>query len=625
MNTSRDFFFHTPILPSITDLETPAFVGIDNVDPSCSLDVGGNLKAMDINVRDVNVRDILADDMVADGIIANALQTTNLVGSNIVCSNIVATKYMTTSNAEAINVTANLMSPYALNIGSNLYYQGASLTEPYPSEPVWADWWFADNPGLIHISWLKDEKHILKDMFDVLGQVYDVGEFFLEMWELYKLLTNEPEAQPKYWDWDKIKNRPIASKGENIGFNDDIFVSDEAKLKVCPENKFIKGTLTGITDFNFIVDNLPVDPSGDTLMDFGTREMTMSNFKAKEDFEVTSSNLVDGIWAMVTSKEERYANLTPQGISLSNATDFKIGDWSLGSNTIGNSNSPDSSFQFNASNILTHFATIDTSSQFFPSNSKHSFLYQYEDALEFHTQDNLYNNNGETPPVKIQFSVDSNGTLYTRSNILMQDMAIIRGYVGETIDQPYKEGLLKVSPTNLMFSKVEKTAGQTTLNEDWFSVNASGLWLAKRAALFGKVENFLADAFLGVNFTSYPRLELGVENGLRYGYGASNNALGGTYDVFKVGYKGQISTLNHNNMLMREIVNDKAEVVAPIKIGALQVATDGTLTIGKLKINPVGNVYMKLDNFNYELIISTVRQFKADNNNKAYTTSAFKM
>lgn len=624
MNTSRDFFFHTPILPSITDLETPAFVGIDNVDPSCTLDVGGNLKAMDINVRDVNVRDILADDMVADGIISHALQTTNLVGSNIVGSNIVASHNMASCNVTACNVNS-----WVYNVGSNLYINGFSLHEPCPNDAnQWIDLlpFQDDQVGFIHESWLirpRTAASVLGDLFDIAEKVGDWAERLQKIYDWLKPTPGLPDNP--YWDWDKIKNRPIASKGENIGFNDDIFVSDEAKLKVCPENKFTKGTLTGITDFNFIVDNLPVDPSGDTLMDFGTREMTMSNFKAKEDFEVTSSNLVDGIWAMVTSKEERYANLTPQGISLSNATDFKIGDWSLGSNTIGNSNSPDSSFQFNASNILTHFATINTSSQFFPSNSKHSFLYQYEDALEFHTQDNLYNNNGETPPVKIQFSVDSNGTLYTRSNILMQDMAIIRGYVGETIDQPYKEGLLKVSPTNLMFSKVEKTAGQTTLNEDWFSVNASGLWLAKRAALFGKVENFLADAFLGVNFTSYPRLELGVENGLRYGYGASNNPLGGTYDVFKVGYKGQISTLNHNNMLMREIVNDKAEVVAPIKIGSLQVATDGTLTIGKLKINPVGNVYLKLDNFNYELIISTVRQFKADAQSKAYTTSAFKL
>jgi hypothetical protein len=582
------------------------FIGLQTKTPSCLIDANGMIKANDL------------------------FATCNLTaGSNITAiHNVAACNVVATNDMNSYNVVAtNVVEGKVISVGSNIFINGFSLHEPCPGDAnEWIDLlpFQDDEVGFIHESWIikpRTAASVLSDLWDIADGIVDWAE---KLKTLYDMFMPDVEIPTIYWDWDKIKNRPIASKGEHIGFNDDMFVSDEAKMKVCPESKFMTNELTGILDFNFITDNLPVDPSGDTIIDFGKREMTMSNYNAWEHYETTSSNNVEGEWVTSTKKEERHANLTPQGITLSNVPVFNVGDWWFSSNVVGNSNSPSSGIEFKPNFLETTFQTINTQSQFFPSDAKTSYINQYEDVLEFYTQDSLYNNNGEVAPKKIQFSVDSNGTLYARSNILMQDAAIIRSYIGETMDEPYKEGLLKISPTNVMFSKQEKIAGTTTLDESWWSLNSNGMFLAKKAAIFGKTESFYSDAFLGTSFSSYPRFELAVEDGLRYGYGASNNPMGGTYDVFKVGYKGQISTLNHNNMLMREIVNDKAEVTAPIKVGSLAVGTDGTLTIGKLKINPVGCVYMNFGN-GYEMIISTIRQFKADGQSKAYTSSAFKL
>jgi hypothetical protein len=203
----------------------------------------------------------------------------------------------------------------------------------------------------------------------------------------------------------------------------------------------------------------------------------------------------------------------------------------------------------------------------------------------------------------------------------MNSPAVIRS-VQTTIDDYPREGLLKIEPSVMRYIQ-RATIGGVDIDTINWSVNSNGTFLLQRGTIFGKNETFVKDTFLGTTISSFPRLDIEMENGLVYGYGLNQDYMAGNYDAFKVSYKGEISTLNHNNYTLRQIVNSNAEVVAPVKLGRLAIDTDGTLTIGKLKINPNGNVYMKFDN-EYEMIISTVKQFKADTPNTPYAKSAFK-
>ena len=547
-----------------------------------------------------------------------------MTASNVVASNLLATKFL---------------QGLSINASSNLCWNGYSLHEPFPTDTT--DWddlipFSGDTEGMIHSSWIYkplSAKDIFEDFFNVAETVIDIGEFLKDMYDLSQLLKPNADVPDMFWDWEYIKDRPIASKGENIGFNGHIYIGDDYQLKTCPSSKFTKGEISGITDFNFIQDSLPIDPTGDTILYFKKREITLCNVWLKEVYGACNST--------------RTTQITPAGIRTDLNQSYKIKDFIFSDKVISNSNSPVSSIKFSDSNdniaiagdvqfdnnitisdniFCDRYMTMSNGGIQFSWNAlkveyqdsfsfNNTYLYMYNNALNFKTKV------GDFPEV-LQFSVDSNGTIYTRSNLLMPSTAIIRSFMPESIDEPYREGVLNVSHNILRYVSRSNING-INFDKIMWSVNSNGMAFGTRGALFGKVETFETDTFLHTTFTNYPRLELGVENGLVYGYGVSNSPLSGNYDVFKVGYKGQISTLNHSNYLMREIVNSNATLTAPLKIGACEIATDGTVTVGKLKIAPSGCVYMRFYS-EHEMIISTIRQFSADTPNKPYQKSAFK-
>ena len=597
----------------------------------------------DLDVRDtVRTSNLITTGLIASSNILNtgAIETYEITSSNIEAQEALI-PYVTASNVVASNLLATkFLEGLSINASSNLCWNGYSLHEPFPTDTT--DWddlipFSGDTEGMIHSSWIYkplSAKDIFEDFFNVAETVIDMAEFLKDMYDLYQLLKPDAEISDMFWDWDKIKNRPIASKGDNIGFNGHMYIGEDYQLKTCPSSKFTKGTISGITDFNFIQDNSPTDPTGDTILDFKKREITLCNVWLKEAYGTCNSST-------------RTTQITPTGIKTDLNQIYKIKDFIFSDTVISNSNSPISSIRFSESNNNISIAgavqfdsniTVNDNTfcdkymsksnggiQFSCNALKveyqdnftfnNSYLYMYNSALNFKTKA------GDTPEV-LQFSVDSNGTIYTRSNLLMPSTATIRSYMPESIDEPYREGVLNVSHNILRYVSRSNING-VNFDKIMWSVNSNGMAFGTRGAIFGKVETFETDPFLHTTFTNYPRLELGVENGLVYGYGVSNYALSGNYDVFKVGYKGQISTLNHSNYLMREIVNSNATLTAPLKIGACEIATDGTFTVGKLKIAPSGAVYMRFY-AEHEMIISTIRQFSADTPNQPYQKSAFK-
>lgn len=96
-------------------------------------------------------------------------------------------------------------------------------------------------------------------------------------------------------------------------------------MKTCSSSKFLTNPVTGILDFNFIVDNAPIPPSGDTILDFETREMTLSNIKLQNTYE-------ESVLDEIVSKT-RTTTYTSSGIT-TGGSNFTLGDFNFESNVI---------------------------------------------------------------------------------------------------------------------------------------------------------------------------------------------------------------------------------------------------------------------------------------------------
>jgi hypothetical protein len=257
------FFQTTSDLIHESDLLNTVGIGLNNSNPLYHLDVKGTTHTSNLLVdATIETTTLNTSNLTATGLI----QSSNIINTGQLDSATAVVDYVYGSNITSSNITATC----SLNINGNIIYDGYNMYDPYPNEPITADWWFAENPGVIHMSWIRDEANIFQDVMGVFGTLVDAADFLNEMYQWYQIWSGNNTKV----DWDEIGNRPIASKDDNIGFDGNIYVGTDYKLKVCSSSKFLTNPITGILDFNFIEDELPVAPSGDTILDFETRELT---------------------------------------------------------------------------------------------------------------------------------------------------------------------------------------------------------------------------------------------------------------------------------------------------------------------------------------------------------------
>jgi hypothetical protein len=620
------------------------FIGLQNKTPSCLLDANGMIKGTDF--------------FAANNVMAG--------------SNVIAQHNVFACNIESCNVTATeVMGSKVIAVGSNIYINGFSLHEPCPNDNnAWLDLlpFQNDDVGFIHESWIikpRTAASVLSDLWDIADGIIDWADRLKTLYDLFVPSIDPELPDNPYWDWEWIKDRPIASKGEHIGFNDDIFISDEAKLKVCPESKFMTNELTGILDFNFIVDNLPVDPSGDTIIDFGTRVATFSNLQLsniKPSFieGVTHPDpnppITIGTDGIITTKDYPFSigNISfidsniPQNAVMGVPVDdiVKSYIWTTDSNlqvngvTLCNDDMQESMIEADkvwtsrvckqdgkgSSLAFYGYETWLKQQNTAPNNPQDwrmSILALKDNEIRYETYPSYNENQGYVNPT-VQWKVDSNGSMFCKSNLQMLSPATIISTQAATMDLNAGDGLLSLAPDT--FRYVQRSyVGGFPVDKINFSFNSNGLFLLQNNKVFGKTETFFDAEALETVTSKFSRLEMSLQDGMRYGSGVAQSAMDNDYDVFKVSRKGEISTFNKSTGLLQKVVDKDSTWVAPIKYGAFTLSNDA-LYMGKLKISASGGVYMKFSTLtDYELIISTIKQFKADTQNQAYTKTAFNL
>lgn len=536
---------------------------------------------------------------------------TNTVGVNVEVTpyDLEVKDTVRTSNLLADNVSAcNLLQGLTINAQSNLCWGGHSLYEPYPQDQT--DWddlipFTGDDEGMIHHSWIRKPlsgKDVLTDLWNLADAGFDVAETIADAIQFFQgasnaltqgainaiqeLLDNalENSNQSLSINWANLRDKPIARSGYKVGMNGDLMFSSNAKLGVL-NSGFITDQWNNL---QFVGNN----PTGATLIDFGNRQ---AYFK-----DITLSN-----------NEGRNTLYTVDEIVTD--SNFKIGDIRFYQSNINNSAS---NISINGVQMLENDLTLsvvkadqmNAFSYYDPTGTGASLGFFGSETTLRHIRTPLASNIADRVYLTLRlkdsemsfeklsacntktilFQVNSNGEFYTYSNLRTNAPFTIRA-IANSIDDYPREGLTFLTENNFRYIRRRVVFGS---NEDTISASFSsnGLLLGERASLFGKVESVILNPLLSNAITKYPRLEYSFSNGLTYGYGFSNHPLNGDFDIFKVSYKGEITTLNHQNFLMKQILNSNADLTTNLLVNDRISLSSNGLTISNLAVNSNGSM-----------------------------------
>ncbi|WIA23273.1 hypothetical protein OEZ85_000043 [Tetradesmus obliquus] len=428
-------------------------------------------------------------------------------------------------------------------------------------------------------------------------QGIDLAELGYDLWNIFKKDQPWPEAMlqalQRVMDqvqeggsnagvtlkWERVKSRPVAS-GINltsnrafVGFNDDLLTSASCKLQVLPANRWTydaQGTLS----LKQVPGSAPA-----TLIDFGSRDAWFNTVNAEALRLGSNCTILSGYPGFQLHNWVFSCNAL---MTASFNEDTRITFNSNSSVTISPNLTVDSNICAGAKVISPAFASPSNGSlayndlsaalSYNSSNFNSSRLEMFDDALEFSTQ-----NIGQ-PAVQLQMSVDSNGSLYTRSNLTMPGTATIRATRTATLDAPYAEGLLRVTPDSLRFATSCNEQLGVTNEQLWMSMNSNGLFLLKNCAVFGRSEDIVyndpVNPLLTLTRSAFPRLSATVSGGFRFGEGISNSSgQNQPQDYASISRQGVWSTLDTTSGMLVAHTN-----------------SNGCLVKGSTTIDQLGNI-----------------------------------
>lgn len=516
-----------------------------------------------------------------------------------------------TSNLLADNVSAcNLLQGISIDAKSNLLWGGHSLYDPYPQDPN--DWddlipFSGDNEGMIHHSWLRKPlsgKDVLTDLWNLADAGFDVAEGIMDAISFFQgasnaltegaiqaiqdLLENALDSSNSSLavEWANLKNKPLARNNYNVGLRGDLFMTSNTKLRALS---------TSLSIDQWGNPQFIGNPTGATLIDFGSREgflkyLTLSNtdtttLYTADEIIPTSSNfkLYDFRFSSNTIINSQ-SNIVINGVTLCNdALDESVAeaDKFYASRYVAPQGRGSALTFFTSQTTLKHQNTTPSN----PLDWRMSQVVLTDREIKYEKFASTNEGGGQTT----LFQVNSNGELYLYSNIRANSPFTIRA-IEQSIDDFPREALFFMNSTNFRWirRKIVNNSNDDTITA---SFSSNGLLLGERPAFFGKNEGIILNPLLPENFiVKFPRLEYSFSNGLTYGYGFSNNPLQGDFDIFNVSYKGEIKTLNHQNFLMKQVLNSNADLTTNLVVNNRTSLTSNGLTISNLIINSNGAI-----------------------------------
>jgi hypothetical protein len=604
----QQYWFNVPMdsnfYPDLYDDVSNHRIGILNSNPQYTLDVGGTTQTTNLIVNGL----IQSSNILNSGVI----QTDDILASNILTCNVDTKElHLYSSNYSTSNFTLS-------NFHDLLYINGYNVSEPFPESGglLDIDWWLTSSRPwcTIHPSWVQDPDNVLGDLFEagalgveILDTLFDMSQFLnpaqtvipqamLDALDSALSGGNEdgsPDSNSVYVSWSNLRSKPIAVSNLDIGMKGNLYL-DETKSIYSLNSGYI--TKQGRDNLSLL------STSGrDLLINVGTK-----------DFFPNKVNIGNSNLYLDSNTIKLGSNISFN----SSNTDFKIQNWNFTASSIScsNQNTYWQNRMYFSSNISaplvntdqivsTLYGNVSFNSNYLkmqyqddPTITEQrltSYIYQYPTSLEFKTKDSTFNY-GSLAPQVTQLSINSNGTLYVASNILMNNELRLRCASNDFID--YSEGQLRMEAEALRFYNVKNGTERVIA-----SVNSNGLFLIDRSSVFGKYE-YLTDPFLGTTYSNFPRLDVTLQSGLVFGSGISSNQwlANSNIDFFKITRNAELLTWASDCNQHYMSINSNAEIQkgtlkidkwGGIKHGNSNLClSNGTLQRSNVNYYPNGNV-----------------------------------
>ena len=580
-------------------------LGLYNELPQATFDINGSLH-------------------VSQGATTATISASNVTACNVTAAHVTA-PIVTASNVLASNLAAytDVICPHVSCAGI-LSMMDTDLSEPCPIDHPFYETFTASHAGpggLIDKSWIHIDPdvwtmvddimglvktgveiaQILKALNDLLNPVDGLGLLETALQNALENLGDPFSSNIKFRvGWENLVRKPWAARG--TGANQDIGLSN-----VC-----FSGGL-----YHIAPTSLTTDTDGNTIFFAGSPSIfkvidenqnawlnnvgasnvghkSGCNYLAFRDTAVTIVNSNSSLAVNLSNVTVAYSNVTSGGVAWGSNTaviDTRLGDiTALGKVDCGNlvteqwiSPSTGGYIKFDPNVSLQSKYQLRGAD---PNDTKVSYLTQTDSTLSWKTQTSQNNwgiSNG-IPAQVSQFSADSNGSLFVRSNLTMGSPLLLRSLFPPSLDGYPQEGQMTLAANNLRYITRTSPSAGSNVDVTNFSVNSNGTFLlsTKFPKILGNLENLAvpnpngpAPLFSNVTLSNFARLEASFSNGMTYGAGLNNNLFSTdrSLDVFNVSPLGQISTFDSNGL--REIhVNSNGE----FQKSNLTIRKDGSVT-----------------------------------------------
>ena len=642
MDTFQSYFFQTPLFPNITDNDTLARVGVNNSNPQTDFDVNGTIRSTNYTGSNVYVatatagtvdtNTLLADYVSACNVVANIgvfgqVQASSVYGSNLCAYDDIQLFGVSLSNTCPIEHNTILNQFAGENFTYSGYIDNSWINYPPTLAKTLEDIATLASDGLAIADLLSKLNNFMSAVPTVdpvtAAMATALAEALSGLGDGSGTSSNPSGSNKITVAWQNVINRPLANYGTKIGVNGDILLGGNVNMVSAastfqPDHwgntTFVSGgsaTGTTVIDSNFNMYTNVVNSSN-----ILTNYVTSMTCNASLQFQDNAS------LAQISVLNKNNSNNNPSawtsGIMKMTDSNFQIlhqvgfgayteifranADGVFAQSIVSRSN--DASLYF-PQNGTAQLSTLDKSANpNDPSTWKTGMIVVTPSNNSFVSQTGFgtYTSN---------LTIDTSGSLYVRSNIAMNNVAIIRsvGTTDYTLGFPVAhEGVLTLDPTAMRYvlrnSNVSlSNSGSNVVDNILFSINSNGLFLLTKSAIYGQMESVVyanpVNPLSNLTFSNFSRVEYSLQNGLKWGVGLSNDGYT-NLDIITVSRLGEISIKDSTTSLMEMITTSNASLVrgkSEIKKDGswwfnnkVVLDSNGTLTRGTFSVNSNGAV-----------------------------------
>jgi hypothetical protein len=379
VSQGQSYFFKSESETLFVD-EYQKRVGILNRNPQYTLDIAGDMYAVDVSACNVVATNVLGDNGDVTNIVGSNLSYSNIEGYNLNATNIISASNFTSylegnvANIDEIQCV-NLTAASNVYAGSNLALLNTWINQECPIPSQGSLFGFSLGGGWIDPSWLKVDN----DFMETLDSLWNLAQTGFDLFNLVQGLVKPDggladdlkdklkdalegggsNADKIYVAWENVKKKGIYVNGTtgDVGVKGGLYLNEAQSIYSLPSLNYYTGYELNL--------DIASTTGADKLIDVGTKEAYLntlnigsnvymsvnSNAIRLHNFRLTSNAITNSNTSMkflnsniIEIQDLHTSNLTSSNVTTNIA---QVGNFYVSTNGLyyGNPNNPFSSYQ----------------------------------------------------------------------------------------------------------------------------------------------------------------------------------------------------------------------------------------------------------------------------------------